>query len=289
MISIIPYRFRILIYIFMGITFMAFIGAMSYALPAPLGIDWRLTYRPAALALWRGDNPYNPAIAPEAPFFAAPWALLPLLPLTLLPVEIGRVVVMVGGMLVFAYTAWRLGANPLTLAAFLLSPPVMHCVVNANIEWLPLLGFVLPPAAGLFFVAIKPQTGLAVAIFWLIEGWRNGGWRRVVKIFAPVTVAFLVSFLLYGLWPLRMTQVLGYAASFNSSLWPGAVPVGLALIATALQKRAIKYAIAASPCLSPYVLLHTWSSTMLSLVGQPLQLVIVVVGWWVVLAISMLA
>jgi hypothetical protein len=76
-------------YILPGVALIVLVGWLSYALPPSLGIDWQLTYRPAALALWRGENPYNPAIAPQAPFFAAPWGLLPLLPLSLLPVEVG--------------------------------------------------------------------------------------------------------------------------------------------------------------------------------------------------------
>jgi len=134
---------------------------LALAVPEPLGIDWRLTYRPAALALLSGANPYDPAVAPEAPFFAAPWGLLPLLPFAFLPAELGRGFIMLGGLLVFALIAYRLGASPAAMALFLLSPPVVHCIVNANIEWIPLAGLALPPPVGLFFLAVKPQTGFA--------------------------------------------------------------------------------------------------------------------------------
>jgi len=260
---------------------LAAVVLMAQALPEPLGIDWRLTYRPAAQAVLRGQNPYTSSVAPQAPFFAAPWGLLPLMPLVLLPARIGRVFVMLGGLLAFAYTAIRLGAKPLSLALFLLSPPVMHCILNANIEWLPLLGFVLPPPVGMLFIAVKPQTGFAVGVFWLVEAWRKDGWRGVVRLSAPVSLAFLASFVLYGLWPLRLLQAPAAGVEVNSSLWPISIPIGLALLVTAIQKRQIAFAMPASPCLSPYVLFHAWSSAVIALVGQPLQLAAVVIGLWI--------
>lgn len=125
----------------------------------PPGIDWRDTYRPAALALLRGQSPYSVDI-----FFAPPWALIPLLPFAMLPESIGRAVLFLLALVCYAYTAFRLEARPPALAAFLASPVVMHGLLNSNIEWLPLLGFVLPPQIGLVFVTIKPQIGLAVAL-----------------------------------------------------------------------------------------------------------------------------
>ncbi len=271
-----------LMFILLGAAFVIAVVAVVLFVPPALGIDWRQTYRPASLAMLQGHNPYDVEVAPDAPFFAAPWGLLPLLPVALLPTELGRAIVMVGGLFVFAYTAKKLGATPVAMIAFLLSPPVMHSIVNANVEWLPLLGFVLPPPIGLFFIAVKPQTGFAVGIFWLVEAWRTGRMRKVVRTFAPITGAFLISFVLYGLWPLQLGTVLKYGSGFNSSLWPLSLPVGLALLVTSIQKRQMAYAMPASPCLSSYVLFHSWSSAMAALITLPLQLITAVVGLWIV-------
>jgi hypothetical protein len=267
------------------ILFLGFSLLIMKVVPAGLGIDWRLTYRPAALALLHGQNPYRVEVAPEAPFFAAPWGLLPLIPFALLPTEAGRAVVMLGGLLLFAFSAYRLGAKPITMMFFLISPPVIHNILNANIEWLPVLGFVLPPSIGLFFVLIKQQTGFAVAIFWLFEAWRKGGWREVVRVFSPVTIAFLLSFIIYGFWPLSMFGVLKYGGNINSSLWPLSIPAGLVLLVTSIQKHKIEYAMPASPCLSPYLLFHAWSGALISLVKKPLQLITAITGLWIVVAI----
>jgi hypothetical protein len=270
-------------------SFTGLVALMSYTIPDALGIDWRLTYRPAALALLRGDSPYGVGVAPEAPFFAAPWGLLPLLPLAWLPAQTGRLVVMLAGVVVFAYAAYRLGASPFAMAVFLVSPPVVHCIVNANIEWLPLLGFALPPRLGLLLVTIKPQTGVAVAVFWLVEGWRKGGWREIVSVSWPLATVFVVSVVAFGWWPLQLPQVLGVGASFNSSLWPFSIPVGLTLLVTAIQKRKAAFAMAASPFLSPYVLFHGWSSAVIALVRNPMQLIASVVGLWIVFFLRLLA
>lgn len=269
-------------------SFIALSIALAQWAPAPLGIDWRLTYRPAALAMFRGENPFDLSVAPEAPFFAAPWGLLPLLPVAFLPPETGRGMIMLGGFAVFAVAAIRLGAKPPALSLFLLSPPVLHCIVNANIEWLTVVGFIMPPQIGLFFVTVKPQTGFAVAVFWLFEAWRAGGLRRVVVVFSPIAVAYLVSFWLYGLWPLRLGSVLIYGQTFNASLWPLSIPVGLTLLVTAIQQRRVVWAMPASPCLSPYVLFHSWSAALAALVRRPLQLLAAIVGLWLVVLVELM-
>ncbi len=254
--------------------------AASGSLYLPPGIDWRDTYRPATLALLSGQSPYSVDI-----FFSAPWALVPLIPFALLPENVGRAALFLLGLGSFAFTAQRLGAKPPALIAFLLSPPVMHCLLNSNIEWLPLLGFVLPPQLGLFFIVIKPQIGLGVGLFWLIEAWRNGGWREVVRVFWPVSLTLLISFVLFGLWPVRFQDTMTLTRAYNASLWPSSIPVGLALLVAAVRKRNIKYAMASSPCLSPYVLLHAWVGALASIVAQPAETIAAVIGLWILVLI----
>lgn len=259
------------------------VAVMAAVLPA--GIDWRDTYRPATLAMLQGRNPYARDVAPTAPFFAAPWGLIPLILPALLPANVGGAILLLVSLIAFTYTAKKLGAGLIATVAFLVSPPVVHCLLNANIEWMPLLGFVLPPQIGLFFIAVKPQTGFAVGIFWLIEAWRKGGWREVLRVFAPVTVALLLSFVLYGLWPFNFGGVIGIAQTFNASLWPVSIPVGLALLVTAIRRREICFAMPASPCLSPYVLFHSWSAALVALSTQTVEMVAAVIGLWLAVII----
>lgn len=247
----------------------------------PYGVDWNETYRPAALLLAKAKSPFGVEI-----FYAAPWILIPFIPIAWLPLEIGRAVIFVIGICVFAYTAYRLGAKPISMAAFLVSPPVVHCLINSNIEWLALLGVVLPPQIGLLLISAKPQIGVGIAVFWFVEAFRKGGFRQVVRVFWPVTLAFLISFALFGLWPLRFRDTLVLTRAYNASLWPASLPVGLGLLAAAIRKRDIKFSMAASPCLSPYVLLHAWVGALASILAQPVETLAAVIGLWILVIIQ---
>ncbi len=250
---------------------LGLIWALSIALPP--GIDWHETFRPAAVAVLHGASPYS-----VKGFLNPPWAILPFVPLALFPENVGRAIVFLASATALGSTAHRLGAKPLALAAFLLSPIVMHGLLNASVDWLVLVGFTLPPQMGLFFVIIKPQVGFTLVLFWLVEAWRAGGLKEVARVFWPVTVATLASLLLFGLWPLRFGQTLSYW--WNASLWPMSIPVGLVLLVTAYKKGNARYAMGAAPCLSPYVLFHSWVGALVALVSSQAEMVAAVIGLW---------
>ena len=244
----------------------------------PPGIDWHDTFRPAARNLLSLQNPYS-----VEGFYYPVWCLFPLLPIAWLPESIGRAIHVLMSLAGFGYVAYRLGAQPLALAAFLVSPPVLHCLLNANIDWMPLLGVVLPPQAGLFLLVIKPQVGFVVGLFWLVEAWRKGRWREVLRVFWPATLALLATFAIFGLWPLRFAHTLSFW--WNASLWPESIPVGVALLVAALRRRRMEYALAASPCLSPYVLFHSWCGALVALVASQAEFLAAVAGLWALVII----
>ena len=268
------------------IALVVVVAAMVVFLPA--GVDWQYSFRPAVFELLAGHSPYHldrgiQGSWDQYTFWNAPWALLPLIPLALLPVQLGRALLVVVTILSLAYVSRRLGAQPLAIGLLLVSPPVMHGLLVGNIDWLAVLGFIMPPQIGLFFIAIKPQIGIAVAIFWLVEAWRKGGWREVLRIFWPITVALALSILIFGPWPLRFETQAG--VWWNASLWPMSIPVGLGLLAAALHKRKIEFAMAASPCLSPYLMMHSWVVVLLAVVSSLPETAAAVVGFWILILI----
>jgi hypothetical protein len=262
-----------------GIAVLVALGMSVLLAPfAPPAIDWNIAFRPATLALLSGKNPYdNPWM------IHAPWGLIPLIPLAILPESVGRVMLIFCGLASYAYVAYKLGAKPIANIFILISPPVLHVLLNGNVDWLAALGFITPPQIGLFFISIKPQMGIAVAPFWLVQAWRQGGWKQVVKTFAPFTVILLLSFAIFGLWPLGATSRVGYW--WNASLWPLSIPVGLALLITSLRKQKIEFAIAASPCLSPYLLFHSWVGALLAFVSSTPEVIAAVIGLWIVVLV----
>jgi hypothetical protein len=258
-------------------------AAAAIALAAavlPPAIDWDRHYVPAIQALVAGRSPYA-----GTGFVNPPWALLPLLPFAA-DVTAGRAALFVLALGVYAVVAVRWGASPVALGLFLVSPTVLHTLLNGNLEWLVLLGLLLPPRWGLFLVLVKPQVGAGVAVWWTAEAWRAGGWHGMIRTVSPVTAALATSLVLFGLWPLRAAGHPGQ--SWNASLWPWSLPLGLGLLVYGVWKRDVRAALAAAPFFSPYVLLHAWTGAVLALVGRTWALAIVVLGLWGVIFLEAL-
>ena len=270
----------------------------------PPAIDWHTVFRPAAINVINGRSPYL-----VAGYYYPPWAILPLIPFAFFPEEIGRVFLLILALGVFAYVANKLGASKIALVALLLSPLVLHEVLNGNIDWLVVLGLIFPPWLGLFFAVIKPQVGIGLIVFWLFFAWKDGGVKKVIRTFAPVTIAYGLSLVIFGFWPLAASKSLDLwwnanlwpvpipvgaeeiwrlQTIVNSSLWPVSIPVGLALLVTALRKNDIRYAMAASPTLSPYVLFHSWVIVLLAIVASTPETVAVVIGLWILVLIRLM-
>ena len=240
----------------------------------PNAIDWSNTYRPATRTLLSGQSPYT-----NKWFFNPPWALFPLIPLALLPEAVGRTFLFVISLGLFALVAYKLGAGRVSLIAFLLSPMVVHSLMTGNLDSLVLVSIVLPPQIGLFFALIKPQIGIGLVLYWLIQSWREGGFKDVFRVFAPATLALLLSFALFGMWPLRVSSLA--SRNWNASLWPSLIPVGLVLMVVAVRRRQDTIALAAGPTFAPYVSFQSWSASLLALAPHTIEMVVAVIGLWV--------
>jgi hypothetical protein len=175
------------------------------------------------------------------------------------------------------------------LVIFLGSPVVIGCLFEGNIEWLALLGVVLPPQIGLIFLAAKPQFGLGLALYWLITIWIEQGFRKVIQTFAPVTILLMLSFLMYGFWLLRLPKAMIALDTANSSLLPyGGALLGVFLLVMALRNRDSKAALAAGPLFSPYVLLFTWAAALVYFLPKPKLLIVLVILLWIPFVLRML-
>lgn len=247
----------------------------------PPAVDWSNYYRPAAIAFIKGQSPY----AIDG-FINPPWVLIPMVPLLLLPESVGRAILAVSTILSLTYVSRKMGANLVGVIALLLCPPVIQLFIDGNIDWIVTLGFFLPPQIGLFFMAIKPQVGLMVALFWFINSWRVGGFREVIKVFTPFLFFLLLSFVIYGLYPLSDTKDLAWGG--NTSLWPVSIPIGLALFVHSIRKNDQNFSIASSPFLSPYVILHSWIGVFLVLSRFTWEFLASVIGLWIVVIIRFL-
>ena len=243
----------------------------------PEGNDWRGAYRPAALAVLAGQSPYT-----ISAFFNPPWILLPMLPLALLPERVGLAIIQAASLIGYGYAARRLGAKWPVLILFLFTPQTLWDANMGNIDWLIALGFVLPPQAGLFLVLLKPQIGAGVALFWLVEAWRRGGVREAVRVFTPVSFAFILSFLLYGPYLLHFGDAVGKSWNLAAAVWPLLLPVGAVLIYGALRERSQGKAILSAVFLSPYVAAPSLAVAVLGLLPAQAPAIIAILGLWLV-------
>ncbi len=236
-------------------------------------VDWKGCIRPDTLELISGHSPYAAGCG-----LNPPWTYLLLAPIALLPPALGAAVLFVLTYLLYAFAFMRLGAKPLQVLGLVLCPFVFINAQNGNIDFLPVLGMVLPPQIGLFFVVMKPQMGVGIALFWLVEAWHTGRLREVVRVFGPVTLAYLVSFGLFGLWPLRFLKQ--PADPFNASLWPLALPIGLGLLIYALRSRNKLLAISATPFLAPYINIHSYAILLFAFIPyEPLLYIVLGLSW----------
>ncbi len=240
----------------------------------PLGVDWRNTYRPAALQVLAFQSPYNVKI-----YHSPPWSVLPILPLAILPESVGYAINFSWSLAVTAFVAHRLGAKPISIGALLFSYPILFMAGYGQIDWLIYLGFILPPTWGLFFVLIKPQISIGIIIYWLIQAFREGGVKKVAFTFLPVSTALLLSFVVFGNWFQSGFSEIG--KSFNASLWPQSIPIGLAILIRAIRQQKANNAILSSPMLAPYLAPHGWGVALLGLSPSVVELIVASVSIWV--------
>jgi len=240
-----------------------------------VGIDWRTIFRPATLALLHGKDPYN-----TDQFMLAPWVFFVFIPISLLPEDLSMAVMVVLGICAYTWIAVKLKAKPWGVVAILLSPLVLYNLIDGNIDWLALLGFVLPPEIGLFFLALKPQIGLGLILYWGYVSLRE---KRFIKTFAPILIVTLVSFALFGFWPQRMFAV---PAAYNASAWPYSIPFGLIMLVMALHRKKERLAQALSPLLSPHVMFHSWVTFLMALAPDTLEVVTASLSAWLLVILS---
>lgn len=237
------------------------------------GVDWQETYYPAVMLLLQGKNPYaittlhNPV-----------WVLFPLIPLALVGEKAGEFLLFFAAFWAYVYVVRRLGATSISQFLYMASPLIVYNLMLGNIDWLVALGFIMPPSAGLFFVLLKPQIGIAVVVYWLWECYQSGGVKNVIKTFLPVTFFMALSFVFFGNWLTGKSDNLVFA-SWNLQLFPYSVPLGFLLLYMARKNK--NYAISASPFFSPYMSFGSWSIAQLGLVRHNLLTFAITTGLWI--------
>lgn len=244
--------------------------------------DWQCNYFPAVHDLLQGNTPYG-----NHSTFNPFWTYILLIPFALLPPVLGEVAIGITCIISFAFVGYKLGAKPLSLALLLFSPQLLFLSRNGGIDWMIALGFIMPPQIGLFFVLIKPQIGICVAIFWFFEAWEKDKIKEVIRVFAPVCTGYVIGYILFGtdaIW--RGSEFIGSNLEWDATTFPLTIPVGLVLLISAIRSHNIKLAIPASPFLAPYIAFYSWPAALLGLADNTWLLTIAVIGMWIIAIIT---
>jgi hypothetical protein len=226
--------------------------------------DWFDTFDPAARGVFSGHLPYE-----RIGYVYPPWAVVPLLPIVLFPPNIAHGLMFVVSLLILVYIMWRLRVPPLAAIAFLLSPTAVGALLVNNIDPFIIAGILFPPVWGLFFLVIKPQIGVGVVIYYLVEAWKVGRFRQVFKTFTPVGIAYLASALLFPVWIERMIH--NPQNPWNRSLFPYAIPLGLFLLWLGIRKRNPYFALASAPFFAPYHSFYTYIVVQIGLMHPDVE------------------
>jgi hypothetical protein len=264
-------------FIMIGITLAALL-ALLHRTPE-FAWDWINTFRPAILKAAAGQSPYE-----VAQFYSPPWLLLLLAPVAFIPAQVGWAMLTLLCIGSYAFLAYRFGAAPLTAGIFLLSPFVMHNLITGNVDWLVLLGLLLPPQYGLILLIIKPHMTLGIIVYLTYDIWRQRGFRALAKTYTPLMILTGISFAIFGLWPCKWEAQID--APFNSAVWPQAIPLGMVLLYEAIRKRELPCAIAASPFFTPYLMFHSWVCALFIAMKSPARMFLLVVGAWIVVILQ---
>ena len=240
----------------------AFIAIALIQYRSPLGLgDWP-AFQSAGRALLTGGNPYL-AHVPDGErtlcIYNPPWVLALTMPFSFLPLRLGWALLNATSFVLMLFIIRRLGASPLVL---LISLPILYRATwTGNVDGFNYLSAALPAPIGLFFAALKPQNTLGLIAYWAYWNWREGGLRRLILTFAPLSVALAAGFAVYGPW---YQMVCPFTTSAHLELFPSGLPIGLAILAAAIASKRKYLALAASPFISPYfsyasiVLLTVW-------------------------------
>lgn len=250
----------------------------------PTGIDYYDVLRPATIAFLRFENPYH-TVGTLNP----PWIFLLLAPIAILPVQIGGAILFWLNLFTWIIVTWKLSNNKLaSIIAVVTSPMVFNGLMAGNVDFLVMWGLLLPAEFAVFFLAIKPQVGGAAILYLAIHAYKEGGWQRLARLFLLPLLITVLSFVVYGLWPLNAGKILGF--SWNASPlkilgWPSIV-IGLLLFILALSRKnhedGTGISMAASPFFSPYVGSQSWVAILPALMKTKVLYIVWVILWgWI--------
>lgn len=226
----------------------------------PLGVDWQYSFQGLPF-----QNPYafNETRPPWSGVSNPPWTIL-LIPHAQLDVRTGNIINYLLNLIVPMAVAVRLTRTltpngerqkRLYVAVFLTfsSPFFLQLMSTNNIDWIPLLAFLVPETLSGIFLACKPQ---AVGGAFLIFVKRTRGAALI-----PLAIVIALSFVAWPGWPSQVSMPY-LDAPFNIAPFPIMIPLGLYLLWRAWKEDDEVLAASATPFLVPFMTPYAATANM---------------------------
>jgi hypothetical protein len=232
--------------------------------------DYVFYMRPATERILNFQNPYVDDV------YYPPWTFVPFLPLALLPLPVAKMVLFLVGGASFVYACHRLEFGTWETLLFMLSPPVIYCLAQGNIDWLVLWGLALPYPWDIPFFLAKPQMGWGIVVVQLRH--LSGNWKILAGIFYALMILAVAVFPIMkdvdwnvAVQPRLVAVVVGFACMWMTRKW----------------KNPYAWAATASILISPYLTLGSYSMVLLLWADDHKWLLpLATVGGWGVLILE---
>lgn len=246
---------------------LAIFGIVLYFLQLyyPPAVDWEYSFSPLS-EHWR--NPYV-----IRTFTMPPWVTF-LVPHAWLPLSWGNAINLSLNITVILALVRRYNGGWQTLLLVFTSPPFFDLARTNNIDWIPMLAFLIPPAWGLPLLAIKPQSmGASALIWWKREKFR---WQMLL----PLVLVLGISLFVWGNWIVELGLIDNIV--WNFAPWPLGIPLGVYMLVRAYKKDDVILAAVATPFLVPYIAPYSITA-LFALAGGKYrrEVFIVYIAFWV--------
>jgi hypothetical protein len=206
-------------------------------------------------------------------FSNPPWAIF-FLPHALLPLRISMAINASLNVVMLVIANRKFGGGLWGLVLILTSSYFLMLIANDNLDWLPLLGVMLPPQWGLILLSVKPQALAGIALIWVK--------KHGLGIFVPVLAVFAASLFLWPGWPIQWLSAAH--ALYGVRFFPWLVPLGIVGLWLAWRKDDESLAAASTCCLMPYFGLYSLAP-VIAVLGKhrKIAMALWVAGWGLVI------
>ncbi len=179
----------------------------------------------------------------------------------------------------YIFILWKISEQHLyiTLIACF-SPFIFITMQYGNIDWLVLLGLIVPKYLGIWLVLSKPQMGFALIIVWAWNIYKEKGVQTLLTKFTPVALGFFISLLL----GMRLPNP-GALSSWSADIWPYGLLIGIPTLVFAIQKKDGYLALGTAPFLTPYIGAPSWAVILPKAMHKFTHTVIAVVLSWLLI------